>query len=208
MAVLFATLGFTAKLALAPLRDHPEVDAIHLFYGTPEKPESKAAFKAAKATAETLGIKFVGHKIKGAFDYEAILEAFTKAKDSVKGEILMNASGGTRVMTMASTIFAFTHDLPMLYYDEYETTEGKEIPLKAFRSLKELGKSQLAILDKLRRRPKDMGALAKEVGLAPSTLSVHVHKMEMAGIVSIDKDGRRRVVPANPSVMSVGGLAK
>lgn len=204
MAVLFATLGFTAKLALAPLRDHPEIDAIHLFYGTPEKPESKAAFKAAKATAETLGIKFVGHEIKGAFDYEAILEAFSKAKASVKGEILMNASGGTRVMTMASTIFAFTHDLPMLYYDEYETTEGKEIPLRAFRALKDLGPSQRSILYRLLQGPANMGELATAVELAPSTLSVHVHAMAKSGILVLSKEGKTRIAELAQPVAKLG----
>lgn len=203
MAVLFATLGFTAKLALAPLRDHPEIDAIHLFYGTPEKPESKAAFKAAKATAETLGIKLVGHKIKGAFDYEAILEAFTKARSSVKDEILMNASGGTRVMTMASTIFAFTHDLPMLYYDEYETREGKEIPLKAFRALGGMGESQRGIIALLRKQPRRMGDLADALGIAPSTLSAHIKHLTAAGVVRVDRQGKERIVSGNPAVLAV-----
>lgn len=202
MAVLFATLGFTAKLALAPLRDHPEIDTVHLFHGTPEKPESKIAVKDVKATLKTLGIKLVEHRIKGAFDYEAILQSLANAHASVKnGPVLLNASGGTRVMTMATTIFAFTNDIPLLYYDEYETTSGKEIPLAAFRQLRDLGDSQRAILDRLRKGSADMGALSHDLGLAPSTLSVHVQRLTQAGIVSITKAGKRRVVTAVPAVL-------
>ncbi len=203
MVVLFATLGFTAKLALAPLRGHPDIQEVHVFHGTPEKPESKKALKDVRATTETLGMKLVEHRIKGAFDYEAILEAFSHAHARVgDAPVWMNASGGTRVMTMASTIFAFSNELPMLYYDEYETQSGKEIPLRAFRALRDLGESQRAILQRLRKSPADMSALAKDVGLAPSTLSVHVQRLAESGIVSVSRNGKRRVVTATPAILA------
>lgn len=208
VAVLFATLGFTARLALAPLRDYPDVDTVHLFHGTPEKAESKKALKDARATTETLGIKLVEHRIRGAFDYEAILTALARAYGSIGNEtVYLNASGGTRVMTMATTIFAFTNDVPLLYYDEYETTEGKQIPLRAFRELRTLGDSQRAILDRLRKSPADMGALAKDVGLAPSTLSAHVQRLTESGIVTVHREGKRRVVTVTPEILSIGALA-
>ncbi len=206
VSVLFATLGFTAKLALAPLRNHAGIDTVHLFHGTPEKPEGRQALNDARATTKTLGVRLVEHKIKGAFDYEAILEAFANAyAKAIPEKVYVNASGGTRVMTMASTIFAFTNDLPLLYYDEYETLGGKEIPLRAFRELRTLGSSQRAILDRLRKSPADMGALAEDVGLAPSTLSVHVQRLANAGIVTVARQGKRRVVTAASAIISVDG---
>lgn len=205
MAVLFATLGFTAKLALAPLRDRPDIKTVHLFHGTPLKPEGREAMKDARATTKTLGVELVEHKVKGAFDYEAILAELAAAYGQVTGEeILLNASGGTRVMVMAATIFAFTNDVPLLYYDEYETTEGKQIPLRAFKDLRQLGESQLAILRHLKEGPSDMGTLAKEVGLAASTLSVHIQRLVASGIVTVEREGKRRIVTAVPAVMTLG----
>lgn len=103
MTILFATLGFTPKLALAPLRDTPDIDAVHLFCGTPLKDEGAVA---CKATAETMQVPLTVHKVKGAFDYDALLEAFAKAHATLNGlPVLMNASGGTRVMTIAAERF-------------------------------------------------------------------------------------------------------
>lgn len=204
MSVLFATLGFTAKLALAPLRDHPDIDEVHLFYGTPLKAEGTKAVKDARATTSTLGVKLVEHKVKGAFDYSAVLASMSLAQATCTGDIKINGSGGTRPMVMATTIFAFTNDVPLLYYDEYETKQGKQIPLRAFRHLRELGESQLAILRKIQSKPTDMSSLATAVGLAPSTLSVHVHHMVDAGIVRIEREGKRRIVSPVEEVLTMG----
>lgn len=206
MTVLFATLGFTPKLALAPLRDHRDIRRVHLFCGTPLKDEGAAALKACKATAETLQVPLTVHKVKGAFDYDALLEAFAKAYGSINGEpVLMNASGGTRVMTMAATIFAFANDVPMVYYDEYETTKGKLIPLRAFRALRTLGESQLALLTYLRDHGSaDMSTLADHLDLAPSTLSAHVHRLHDDGLVTVERQGKRRVVTVVPEILKMG----
>lgn len=205
MTVLLTTLGFTAKLAMAPLRDHPDIDEVHLFYGSPLKAKGTQAVKDARATTSTLGVKLVEHKVKGAFDYTATLEALasTYAKVSSK-PVILNGSAGTRPMIMATTIFAFTNDVPLLYYDEYETQKGKEIPLRAFRDLRQLGESQLAILRRVQSKATDMGTLAADVGLAPSTLSVHVQHLVESGIVRIERQGKRRIVTAVDEVMALG----
>jgi DNA-binding transcriptional ArsR family regulator len=205
MAVLLTTMGFTASLALAPLRDYPDINKVHLFYGTPMKDGTKTALKDARATAKTLGVILTEHKVTGAFDYSATLKAlattYSKITDS---KIILNGSAGTRPMIMATTIFAFTNDVPLLYYDEYETKQGKEIPLRAFRNLRHLGESQLAILRTVQMKPADMGSLAATIGLAPSTLSVHVHHLVESGIVRIERQGKRRIVTAVDEVMAIG----
>jgi CRISPR locus-related DNA-binding protein len=206
LTVLFSTLGFTPKLAMAPLRDHQDIKSVHLFCGTPLKDEGTAALKACKATANTLQVPMTVHRVKGAFDYDALLEAFAKARATLKGEpILVNASGGTRVMTMAATIFAFTNDVPLVYYDEYETTKGKLIPLRAFRSLRSLGESQMALLTYLRDHGSaDMSTLSEHLALAPSTLSAHVSRLTTDGLVTVERKGKRRVVSVVPEVMKIG----
>jgi CRISPR locus-related DNA-binding protein len=200
MVVLFAPLGFTAKLALAPLRDHPDIDTVHIFYGGPMKAEAKEALKACRSTTDTLGVSLVEHKVKDVFDYANILEALTTAYAATTEDVIVNASGGTRPMIMAATIFAFTHDVPLVYYDEYETTQGKLIPLRAYRALPGLGVSQQAILHRLEKGSADMGTLAHDIGLAPSTLSVHIQRLTESGLVTVEKHGKHRIVSVVPEI--------
>lgn len=205
MVVLIAPLGFTPKLALAPLRDH-DVEEVHLIYGLPLKGEGKEAVEKARATVETLGIPLREHGVEDAFDYEAILEAFEAAHAEAGGrEVIVNGSGGTRPMIMATTIFAYARDLPLLYYDDYDTKQGKVIPLKAFRKLPQLGDSQNAILERLARGEADMGTLSEELGLAASTLTGHIQRMQASGLVSVRREGKRRVVAATPEVLRMRG---
>lgn len=205
MAVLLATLGHTSKLVLAPLRDHPEIKTIHVFYGLPQQADGKTALAAVRTTSETMGIQLVEHAVKNAFDYTNFLHALSTTYKSLgKEDVLLNGSGGTRVMVMAATIFAFTHDVPLLYYDEYQTQEGTVIPLKAFRNLGRLGETPRAILKRLQRKgPADMSTLADELEIAASTLSVHVQNLQQAGTVIVDRDGKRRIVTLVPDLAKV-----
>lgn len=204
MVVLLAPLGFTPKLALAPLRDH-DVEEVHLLYGLPLK-EGKEAVEKARATVETLGIRLREHGIRDVFDYEAILEAFEAAyAEAGDREVLVNGSGGTRPMIMATTIFAYAHDLPLVYYDDYNTKGGKLIPLKAFSKVSRLGESQNAILERLGKGEADMGTLSEEVGLAASTLTGHIQRMEASGLVSVRREGKRRIVAATPEILRMRG---
>lgn len=204
MAVLFATLGFTPQLALAPLRSTSTFEAVHVFYG-PDHADSAKAFKSVKTACDVVGIKLAGHTVNDPFDYTAFLDAFTKAANKLPGkEITMNASGGTRVGIMAATIFCFTNGIPLLYYDEYSTSEGQLIPLKAFRNLDRLGDTPKAILRLLQQDgPADMGTLASELKLAPSTLTEHVQTLSQSGTVVIEREGKRRVVRLLPDLAKV-----
>lgn len=195
MPVLFATLGFTPQLVLAPLRGTNSYTKVHVFYGN-DHADSIKAFKDVKAACSALGVKLIAHPVKDAFDYTAFLQAFTKTAQGIdEDDIVMNASGGTRVSNMAATIFCFVRDIPLLYFDEYNSTEGRLIPLKAFRSLDRLGDSSRAILRLLQENgPADMGTLASELELAPSTLTEHVQSLADSGTVLVTREGKRRVV--------------
>jgi len=105
----------------------------------------------------------------------------------------------------AATIFCFTNGVPMVYYDEYETTKGKLIPLRAFRSLRTLGESQRAVLVYLRDHGSaDMSTLSEKMRLAPSTLSAHVGHLKEEGLVTVERVGKRRIVSVVSEVMKVG----
>jgi hypothetical protein len=81
-----------------------------------------------------------------------------------------------------NTFFAFSRDVPMPYYGEYAMQAGKAILFRAFRARGNSGESQRAILDRLRKSITEIGALTKYVGLAPSTLNVHVQRLAQAGM--------------------------
>ena len=206
MATLFATLGHTPNLVLAPLRGNGTLASLHVFYGTPQEPEGKRAIAAVRGACAGLGVNLAEHPVKNAFGYTNFLSAFSQARASVpRGEqVSFNASGGTRVMIMAATIFCFTRDIPLLYYDEYQTKEGTIIPLRAFRNLDRLGEMPLAILRRLQGKgPADMSTLAHDVGLSPSTVTGHIQTLTEAGAVQVGRQGKRRVVTLVPDLASI-----
>jgi DNA-binding transcriptional ArsR family regulator len=205
MAALLATLGHTPKLVVAPLRDHPEIRTLHVYFGVPQQADGVSALQAVRTTCETMGVRIVEHAVKNAFDYTNFLQALSATARKLPNEdLLLNASGGTRVMVMAATIFAFTNDVPLLYYDEYDTQHGVVIPLKAFRNLDRLGETPRAILRRLQKKgPADMSTLAFELEIAASTISVHVQNLQEAGTVLVDREGKRRVVTLVPDLEKV-----
>jgi DNA-binding transcriptional ArsR family regulator len=204
VAFLFATLGYTPQLVLAPLRGQPAYEAVHVFYG-PGPKDAEEALTKVRTACKALGVKLVVHKVADPFDYTAFLHAFNQAlKELGQVEVHVNASGGTRVGIMASTIFCFTQDIPLLYFDEYGTKEGKTIPLRAFRNLDRIGDKPRAILRRLQKRgPADMGTLATEMSLAPSTLTEHVATLLEAGTVLVDREGKRRIVALVPDLAKI-----
>jgi hypothetical protein len=48
-----------------------------------------------------------------------------------------------------------------------------------------------------------MGTLASDIGIAPSTLSVHVQRLAADGLVQISVDGKRRIIAAAPELRHV-----
>jgi hypothetical protein len=48
-----------------------------------------------------------------------------------------------------------------------------------------------------------MGTLASDIGIAPSTLSVHVQRLAADGLVQISVDGKRRIIAATPELRHV-----
>jgi len=203
--VLFATLGFTPRLVMAPLRHHPEIRAVHVFYGPPGQKQAETALAKLKAACEALDVQLTAHGVKDAFDYVGFLHAMEKAHTKLPrgAEVLFNGSGGPRPMTMAATIFCFTRELPLLYYDEYNSQQGRLIPLKAYRSLQDMGDSQRRILHRLQQGEADMGTLSQELGLAPSTLTKHVTRLEENDVVTVARDGKRRVVTLQPDLVAM-----
>jgi CRISPR locus-related DNA-binding protein len=206
MAVLFATLGHTPNLVLAPLRGNGTLASLHLFYGTPQEADGKRALAAARSACAGLGVNLAEHPVKNPWGYTNFLSAFTQAHATLApGEqVSFNASGGTRVMVMAATIFCFTRDIPLLYYDEYQTKDGTVIPLRAFRNLDRLGDMPLAILRRLQGKgPADMSTLAHDMGLSPSTVTGHIQTLTDAGAVQVGRQGKRRVVTLVPDLASI-----
>lgn len=206
VVVWFATLGHTADHVLGPLRKaEKETRSFHVFFGSPLLDEGRAALRTVREFCGSKRIELVEHAVPGAFDYANFLRAFSEAWAGVsrKSKVLFNASGGTRVMQMAATIFCFTHEIELHYYDEYESQEGRVIPLQAFRSLDRVGPTPRAILQFLQTQgPSDMSSLAQRLSLAPSTITQHVQGLETSGAVVIERLGKRRVVRLLPELTS------
>lgn len=205
MVVLFATLGFTPQPVLAPLRVSSEFKELVVFFGPPGRPEILQSLNVVRTTCKGLGITLREYPVRDAFDYSEFLGVFTDALQRFEDrKVAFNASGGTRIMVMAATIFCFTNDLPLLYFDEDNHTQGKVVPLRALRSLRRLGETPRAILAHLQRwGPKDMSGLARELGLAISTVTEHVKVLEQSGTVVIQRDGKRRIVQLIPDLQNV-----
>lgn len=205
MVVWFATLGHTPEHVLGPLRKERDVRSFHVFFGSPQLDEGKAALRAIRDFCSSKRIELVEHSVPGAFDYANFLRSFSEAWAAVsrKSKVLFNASGGTRVMQMAATIFCFTHEIELHYYDEYESQEGRVIPLRAFRSLDRVGPTPRAILEHLQNQgPCDMTSLAARLDLAPSTITQHVQGLENSGTVVVERSGKRRIVRLLPELTS------
>ncbi len=178
---------------------------MHLFFGPSKDPRHSATLKAVQQVSETFKVKLHEHAAKDGFDIQEALHNFVRTLDSVPAgrHVIFNASSGPRPMIMAATIFCSTHDLPLLYYDEYDTKEGTIVPLKAFRSLRGLGDTKRALLQRLKRKgPANVSGLASGLKLAMSTVSAHVHELKEMGLVSTARDGKQHVVTLLPDVGS------
>lgn len=82
---------------------------------------------------------------------------------------------------------------------------GRLFQPRAFRSLGSLGESQLARPTYQRDDGSaDMSKLALHLELAPSSLSAHVGHLEAEGLVTMEKQGKRRIVTVVPEVITVG----
>jgi DNA-binding transcriptional ArsR family regulator len=198
-------MGYTASLVVAPLRQHPDIRELHLFHG-PKDANHIKALAAVRQVAATFGVRIVDHTTKHGFDFDEALRLYVQAYDKVpeKEDVLFNASSGPRPMIMAATIFCFTHDVPLVYYDEYDTKQGKRIPLTAYRSIRGLGDTKRALVRNLQKKGSlDMGTLAKALKLGASTVSVHVHELATMDIVGVQRDGKRVMVTLRPEMATL-----
>lgn len=190
-------MGYTPALVVAPLRQYPEIREMHVFYGPSKDKKQAETLSAVQGVSETFKVKLYQHPTKDGFDFEEALRTYVKTLDKVPegGQVIFNASSGPRPMIMAATIFCSTHDIPLLYYDEYDTKEGKQVPLKAYRSLRGLGDTKKALLQRLKAKgPTDVSGLAGGLKLAMSTVSAHIRELSGMGLVSTERDGKRHVV--------------
>jgi CRISPR locus-related DNA-binding protein len=206
LTVLFATMGYTASLVVAPLRQFPDIREMHVFYGVSKDQRHPETLRAVRGVSESFKVKLKEHKLRNGFDFEESLRSYVKTLNAVPeaSKVMFNASSGPRPMIMAATIFCSTHDIPLHYYDEYDTAEGKVVPLKAFRSLRGLGDTKRALLKILQSEgPSDVSTLAAGLKLAMSTVSAHVHELAGFGLVQTARDGKRQLVTLEPGVSSL-----
>jgi DNA-binding transcriptional ArsR family regulator len=195
VVVLFATLGFTPAPVLAPLASPAKFSAMHVFFGPPGHPDVNLALEAARAECQRQGVRLLEHPVHDAFDYTAYLHAFADARAAQRGRIVFNASGGTRVAIMAATLYCYTHEIPLVYHNETDPRIAQEVPLKAIRSLSEASTTRRAIVGLLQQSgPRDMTSLSTKLKRAASTITGHVQDLERAGIVHVERVGRRREV--------------
>ncbi len=199
---MIATLGFTPEPLAAPLK-HYTVDDLFVLYGPPGKPETDKALAEVHTMSQLFDVQVHDVALPDAFDYAYVLRKMEEIHHALPPgtEVLVNGSGGPRPMTMAATIFAAARDLPLLYYDSYACKEGKVIPLRAYKGLPDLGARQRSILQRLQKGSADMGQLAKDLKLAPSTLTEHIQGLERMGAVVVAQEGRRRHVALEPDLM-------
>lgn len=212
LTVLFTTMGYTPSLVVAPLRQYPDIRDMHLFYAASKDSRHAEALRAVRGVGETFKVKLHEHKLRNGFDFEEALRAYVLTLNTVPHAppVLFNASSGPRPMIMAATIFCSTHDIPLHYYDEYDTAEGKVIPLKAFRSLRGLGETKRELLQHLQKAgPSDVSTLATGLKLAMSTVSAHVHALVEQGLVQMNRQGKRQLVTLEPgvAVLDLGAVA-
>ncbi|MEK6975629.1 MAG: ArsR family transcriptional regulator [Candidatus Thermoplasmatota archaeon] len=203
MTVLFATMGYTAPLVVAPLRQYPGIREMHLFYGVSKDQKHPETLRAVRGVSETFQVKLHEHKLRNGFDFEEALRSYVKTLNTVPdaAKVIFNASSGPRPMIMAATIFCSTHDIPLHYYDEYDTSEGKVIPIKAYRGLRGLGETKKQLLQRLQRDgPLDISTLAGGLELAMSTVSAHVNELLGLGLVHTSREGKRQLVKLEPGV--------
>ena len=203
LTVLLATMGYTASLVVAPLRQYPDIREMHVFFSSSKDPRHLETLRAVRGVSESFKVKLHEHKLRNGFDFEEALRAYVVTLNAVPEAkpVVFNASSGPRPMIMAATIFCSTHDIPLHYYDEYDTSEGKVVPLKAFRSLRGLGATKLKVLRKLQKAgPCDVSTLASSLDLAMSTVSAHVHELATSGLVQTVREGKRQLVTLEPGL--------
>lgn len=206
LLILFATLGYTARLCLAPLRDE-RFQRAFVFCGSEDTAERRSALLELRETMAAAGVVLEERKLADPFDFEQALRAYGAAHDTLPTEakVIFNASSGPRPMIMAATLFCHVRALRLVYYDEYATRRGRDIPLQAFRKLGEIGEAKRTMLRRLQSRgPSDMSTLARTMRLAPSTVSEHVKELAAEGVVTIAREGRRRVIQLSSGVEALG----
>lgn len=196
-------MGYTPSLVVAPLRQYPDIRELHVFFSSSKDPKHAETLRAVRGVSESFKVKLYEHKLRNGFDFEEALKSYVHTLNLIPDSkpVLFNASSGPRPMIMAATIFCSTHDIPLHYYDEYDTNEGKVVPLKAFRSLRGLGETKRELLQQLQKTgPADVSTLATHLKLAMSTVSAHVHELAEKGLVQTNREGKRQLVTLEPGV--------
>lgn len=195
-------MGYTPSLVVAPLRQHPDITEMHVFYSGDKTAKRVSSLETLRQVTETFRVRLHEHTIPDGFDYDTAMRAFVDAYERLPEHgVLFNASSGPRPMIMAAALFCHTHAVPLVYYDEYDTKEGRHIPLHAYRSLRGISDTKRTLLKRLQTKgPCDVGTLARHMRLATSTISEHVKELSADGVLIVDRDGRRRVVRLSPAV--------
>lgn len=210
MVVVFATLGFTPGLVLAPLHEHPAKRLV-VFYGATAKPDDRrqrnACLAKVRRHCRRHRIELDEIELDDGFDFEEANLAFAEAYGEHGPEVIMNASSGPRPMIMAAAVFCMLHRVPLVYHDEYEAATGRRVPVEIVSNLLRQPRTKKSILLNLRGEDKgvSVGALAARLNVSHPTMVQHLKELRIDGLIESQAVGKSTLVRATPIV---NGVAK
>lgn len=200
MTTVYGTLGFTPEKYLPTLRKRSDLEAAVVFHDAAD--ESVEAAREVGAYCRDLGVDFDRVEVD-AFDLvdaaQAIQERVREGRDD---EILLNVTGGTKVLTAAAILVAILEGLRTVYVHE-ETGEEIPLPLITARYEQLLSDAQRRVLRYIAaEEPCYQSDIRDGLDLSKPTVSAHVQALVEYGVLEETpdpEDARRKELRVIPS---------
>lgn len=215
MVKIAATIGWSSDVVIYSIDDFQPSEVI-LFYGYRTDDERvETAIRDVRFYCER---KVRVRTVRvDPFIFEDCIE---KMNDVCRDEdIIMNVTGGTKIMYLAATLVALKFGIPMVYY---ETINNKKIRMtipvhkiaykkgkgKRMRCLLSGHRTQMNILEILMNEKEGIEAneLGRKLNINKSTVNEHLSKLEKANVLRIDKRYGRKIVMPYPTIKYVYDL--
>jgi len=198
MALFVATLGFHPEKLLQAI---PGSQATEVWYyvapGTTQAKQARVerAIQTVERTLSSLRLPFRRLDLPHPFDYLSTLKRFLNdLRDARDRSVVFNLTGGPKTMTVAATVACLLLGIPVVYVPEEEpNARPMALPIIRMRYVHLLTPRMHRILTRLLEQGPSLPAdLARDLGMAHSTLDYHLVRLDRLGALEWILEGRRR----------------
>lgn len=208
MTCVYGTLGFTPDKLLPSIRTREDVTDVCVFHDDHER--SRAAAREVEAYCRDLGVDFQAVEVDAFHLAEAARAIQQALKDLDPADVVVNVTGGTKVLTASAILVCVLEGLRAVYVHG-ETGEEVPLPLLTVRYDDVLSGALRRVLAHIAAHPGCTQAdLRDALDRSKPTISQHVRTLVDHGVVEErpdPDDARRKLLRAVPTAGLLLGAA-